>query len=428
MQIMKASHQRLLKRREFLRHTLAGATALGLPAWVHAETSHQLAGKLLGVTLQHPENPSEEKSSILELDLASGAVHYHELPDHRLGHSLVMLPDGGYFAVPYGDDDVSCLFLDEQFRATGEVKPPTGHGYAGHATLLPDGRHLFGHFNQSGYGDEEALDPDQTGQRYVVDRITGEVVETKATSILHAHDILLTRDQTHVIVGDDGTLSMRMGDTLKASDDPFALTPGTPQIVVFNAKDLAEVRRIPLDINGALVHLTEDREGRIVGASEQFVANNEAGLKALRDLLGDDVPMYVDHLNEALIKLGVELPYPGPLVRVNPESGDVATHLAPYHQMPFDVDMNRVTGRVFHVFTASGMMARFDPLKKSWGYFSTEPYGIQQPYSVTDIPGTSFMAINGFLEGVAVFDTLTMRQVIKFDTHNFGIKHIQYRA
>jgi len=34
------------------------------------------------------------------------------------------------------------LFLDAQFNTVAEIRPPDGHGFAGHAVLLPDGRHL----------------------------------------------------------------------------------------------------------------------------------------------------------------------------------------------------------------------------------------------------------------------------------------------
>ena len=96
--------------------------------------------------------------------------------------------------------------------------------------------------------------------------------------------------------------------------------------------------------------------------------------------------------------------------------------------MPFDVQFNSGTGRVFHVFTESNTLAQFDPSRNRWVYFNTELYGIETPYGLADIPGTNLMAINGFHDGIALFDTSNMLMVQKFETKNFGIKHLMFEA
>ena len=418
---------RPISRRTLLGYAGAGLLGLtGLPRiTVAAAADTTLRGRLLGISTQDPEDPSTELSSVVSLDLASGEVSYSALPHHRLGHSLLPLPDGGYFAVPFGDDDVGCLFLGPDLQTRSEIRAPAGHGFGGHAVLLPDGRHLLGHFNRSGYNQKHAIG--DTGALFVVDIARREVVRSMPSTILHGHDMILTRDGRHVIVGDDGTLDIMTGEDLKQAEDPFALEPGTPQLVVFDAGSLEPVRQIPLAINGALVHIVEGSEGRVFGAVEQFVANDESGLNALRLQLGEDVALYVDHLDESVVKMGIELPYPGPLVRVDPVSGDVDEQLAPFNQMPFDIALNAATGRVFNIFVMSHMLARWDPLKQSWGFFSTKVYDIERPYSVVDIPGTTMMAVNGFNEGIAVFDALSMGRIAHFDTRNYGIKHLLYQ-
>lgn len=44
-------------------------------------------------------------------------------------------------------------------------------------------------------------------------------------------------------------------------------------------------------------------------------------------------------------------------------------------------------------------LALFDPGNKAWGYFSTAAWGIEQPNGLINIPGTTLMAVNGFLRG-----------------------------
>lgn len=415
-----------IKRRELLSTGVASLAVLGLPSAGFAQRE-PLAGYLYGVSTLNPENMMEELSVVVRMSLADGKVTYHPLPEHKLGHSLTPLPDGGFFAVPYGDDATACLFLDADLNVQDQFAAPDGYGFGGHAALLPDGRHIFGHFNQAGYAKDKRR-PDQTGQRFVVDVQARKTISVSDTEILHGHDIILSRDGRHVIVGDDGTLEVKSPEELKeASEDPYALVAHSPSLTLFNADTFEHEKTIPLGINGSFVHIEQDGEGVVFGAVEQYVSRNEAGLGALRQLLGDDgdVERYVDSLAEEVFF--VELPYPGPLMRVDLDSGGLDEHLAPQNQAPFDIKLNTRTNRMFNVFTASNMLARFDPRKKTWGYFSTAAWGIEQPYGLIDIPGTTLMAVNGFLRGIAVFDTLTMSLVRFYTSENFGIKHLLYQ-
>ena len=385
-------------------------------------------GSIYGVSTLNPARRSEELSSIVRLDLTSGEVSYHELPEHRLGHSLLALPDGGYFAVPYGDDTTGCVFLDSNLKVLEVFNAPEGYGFGGHAAVLPDGKKIFGHFNKAGYQERRRANTD-TGRNFVLDIESREIVATQETDIILGHDIIVTRDGRRVLIGDDSTLEHRSTEDLEnATDSPFGLINHSPSIAVYDAMSFRHEKTLALDINGSFVHIEVDDEGSIFGAVEQYVGNTSAGHKALQELLGvdGDIERYVDSLADEFFD--IELPYPGPLVRVDIETGEKFEQLAPQHQAPFDIKLNQKTGRVFNVFTDSNMLARYDPLRKRWGHFSTAAYGIDQPYGLADIPGTTYMVINGFMKGVAVFDTLTMATIATYPTENFGVKHLLYQA
>jgi hypothetical protein len=413
-----------LTRRQVLELAMVGAAAAAPPSV--SVPRQPFAGRILGLCTLDPADGRNEVSRLVELDLVTGAVDYHDIGPYKFGHSLLKLPGGGYYATPYGDDEMGALFLDDKFRVTGEVKAPAGHGYGGHSVILPNGKNIFGHFNRTAY--EEKLAPEDTGRTYLLDIESRSVVESKPSDVLHGHDMLVTRDGRYIVVGDDGTIETRFGDALFQNENPFSLIPGEPQFVVFDATTLEQKRRIPLDINGAVVHIAEDNDGFIYGAVEQYVANNTAGHQALNTLLGDGAEKYVEMLDEELLADSQELPYPGPLLRTNLATGKVEEHVDAQNQMPFDVKLNSETGRVFHVFTQSNILAQFDPLRNRWTYFSTETYGIEMPYGLTDVPGTNLMVVNGFHDGMAVFDTTSMAMVKKFETKNFGIKHLMYEA
>ena len=418
-----------VSRRTFLKRSAAAVCALAAPQFAFGQEAG-LTGYVYGVSTINPKNRSEELSSIVRLNLESGKVTYHPLPEHRLGHSLVPLPDGGFFAVPYGDDTTGCVFLDHDLNIIEVFNAPDGYGFGGHVAVLPGDRQLFGHFNQAGYG-KHLRDKDDTGRNFVLDIETRKVIWTGETDIILGHDIAVTKDGAKVLVGDDSTLRRRETEELEAdTEDPFSLVNHAPSIVVYSADTFEYEKTIPLRINGSFVHIEVDEEGEVFGAAEQFIANSPVGHAALRDLLGEDdghMERYVDHMSEDY--LDHQLPFPGPLVRVDIETGNVVERkLDPLNQAPFDIKRNEQSGMILNVFTGSNSLSRYNPRKKKWGYFKTDHYGIQRPYGLADIPGTTFMAVNGFKKGIAVIDTLTMSTVATYPTENYGIKHLLYVA
>lgn len=413
-----------LTRRQALSYALVSTAIAASPSI--AAPKKPVGGRILGICTLDPADGWTEISNLVELDLLTGAIDYHDIGPFKFGHSLLQLPDGGYYATPYGDDQTSALLLDEKFRITGEVKAPKGHSYGGHSVLLPGNKHIFGLFNRIAY--EGKLDPENTGRTYLLDIESRSVVDSKPSGVLHGHDMLVTKDRRNIVVGDDGTIETRFGDVLYQNENPFSLIPGKPQLVVYDATTLEQKRKIPLDINGAVAHIAEDDMGFVYGAVEQYVANNTAGQRALDELLGGDTTMYLNLLDRELLSDTQELPYPGPLLRVNLTTGNVEEQVEARHQMPFDVKVNSRTGRIFHVFTESNTLAQFDPSRNRWAYFNTERYGIETPYGLADIPGTKLMAINGFHDGIALFDTSNMLMEQKFETKNFGIKHMVFEA
>ena len=415
----------MMNRRSFLKAgTAAGLTLAGPGLLRAADNQPALSGQLLAMTTVAPDDRSKEISSLLRLDLATGEPEFLALPDHRFGHSILPLVDGGYFAVPYGDDDTPCLFLDAALNPRGTLAAPPGHGFGGHAAPMPDGRHLFVHFNQTEY--DEPLTPEQTGQLAIVDIQTMQPVLTAPSGVLHGHDMLLTRDGRHIVVGDDGVLSSRHPAQAGDNQYPFSLEMHAPALVSFSTDNPTLINRQPLALNGCLVHITESPSGEIIGAVEQYVANNPDGLALLHDVIGDAEESFVEHLNTDVYRQ--ELPFPGPMVRVNLKTGELNPHLAELNQAPFEVSINETTGFAVNVFTGSDMLARFNPFTGRWSYFPTGAWGVTEPRGVVDIPGTTWMAVNGFWSGIAIFDVLTMSLVRRFDLPIHGVKHMTHLA
>jgi len=187
-------------RRQCLAGGMFGLSALffgkaGLAAsGAASRIPEKLEGRILGLTTAGPGMLSRGSASVmLTLDLVTGEQNLLSLDDYRLGHSLTPLPDGSYFAVPYGETEDPCLFLDRRFAVLDEFHAPRGYGFGGHAVLLPDNKYLVLHFNSAPKG--RLRDASDTGQLCLVDWESRSVVHARATDILHGHDMIVTRDR-----------------------------------------------------------------------------------------------------------------------------------------------------------------------------------------------------------------------------------------
>lgn len=404
----------LFGRRQVLQGGSVGlATLFTSVPWRSKGAESDINGRIIGLTTLDENGASWRRSELLSLDLASGEMRMSSLGRYRVGHSLIRLPGGGYFAVPYGDDRDPCLFLDEDFQVMDRLFAPEGHGFGGHALLLPDNKTLFTHFNYEG-GEQGAND---TGTIALVDIATRQVVHRAPSAILHAHHIILSRDGTTVILSDDGDIL-----TPFPENSPYSVIPYRPSLHLFNANNAEFMRTVDLRTNGGFVHIEEGMDGRIYGGIEQFVFRNEVGIRELRKQLGGETDAFVARFDpEAFPE---EIPLPGPLVGMDLASGQVTSSMSLDHLDPFDIRLNQATGLLLCVYTTSNMLARYDWDAAAWTYFSTGAFGINEPYGLIEIPGTSLMALNGYRRGIAVFDVRTMNLERYFDVPTHGLKHM----
>ncbi|MFT4633574.1 MAG: hypothetical protein ACI8PP_002742 [Candidatus Pseudothioglobus sp.] len=410
----------------FLGGILGGALASGhaFPVLASPARTATASGRIRGVTTSISNSNSFKTSNILTLELGTGGVEYSPIPGHLMGHSMIALPDGGYFAVPYGDSPYTCLFLNANLTIAGELKAEPGFGFGGHAVLLPNGRQLFGHFNRSELLNEPS--PDNFGEVFVVDLETKKIIHRQTSDVIHAHDMIISRDKNTVIVSDDGTLGSRNDNAMLSSGNPFEFIVAAPALKIYDTTSFALIKTVSLPINGSLVHIEQGLDGTVFGGVEQFVANNPTGLSALKAAIGKDAENYMQDLAGDPAEAAVA--FPGPLIRIDLNTGGVKEHVAVQHQDPFDLKCNAHSGYLLNVFTTSNQLSRFDPASEQWDYVDTKKYGVEEPYGVVDLPGTPLMAINGFQRGIAIIDVTTMALVNHFDTETYGLKHMLFDA
>ena len=409
-----------MPRRTLLKIGALGGIHAATRAWSALATT--TSGRIRGVTTSIIRSNSFKTSNILSLELNSGRIDYYPLPGHLRGHSLLSLPGEGHFAVPYGDATATCLFLNSDMAIVAELQAEPGFGFGGHAAVLPNGRQLFGHFNRTELLDKPSAS--NFGEIFVVDLQTRKVVHRQQSDVIHAHDMIISRDKKTVILSDDGTLGSRDDDALLNTSNPFEFIVAAPALKIYDATSFALLKTVPLPINGSLVHIEQSLDGTVFGGVEQFVATNPIGMAALTAVIGEDAERYVQDLTGDPPEVAIA--FPGPLIRVDLNTGDVQQHVAAQHQDPFDLKCNAHSGYLINVFTTSNQLSRFNPTTAQWDYVDTKEYGVEEPYGVVDLPGTPLMAINGFTRGIAIIDVTTMARVKYFNVETFGLKHMLF--
>ena len=390
-------------RRQFL---FASSIALSAPRLI-ASSQYSLQGTVLGLTTLN--GMRKEQSELFSLNLASGVADFQPLPNYRFGHSLESLWGGRWLAIPYGDDQAPCLLLSRDGEVLEQLSPPPGYAFGGHAVVVAAGTSVFLHYNP--------IQKLSTGGGFgeIIDLRTGQREARTETTIIHAHDMLLSANG-QIVVADDGVL-----DT--DADDPYLFKPIRPALHYFN-QDLSLAKIVDLDINGSLVHIAEDKQANITGAAEQYIRRNKAGHEELSRLLGDSAEDYFARFDPEIY--GQDVPMPGPVITIDAAGQSTRAQARDGIQLePFDTLFNPATGVTCCVFTESNTIV-WRKSHQPWQHQKLEDYGIKTPFGLTNLGDTGLIAVNDFDQGVAILDARSMSLVRFYDLPTQGLKHLSY--
>ncbi|MCB1614459.1 MAG: hypothetical protein KDI30_00455 [Pseudomonadales bacterium] len=415
MENTPSSRRHFLKQFSFATAALAGYHPL---AAMCGSRPAGLSGQIYGISskqLSPAQNQKGNGSTLIHLDLNKGFTRYHLLPDYHSGHSLIEIDPDNFYCTPYsGKQPSPCLFLDSAFNITARIDAPEGFAFGGHSALLPDGKTIFGCFNPTNRFKQN------TGIAYLVDTATKKLVKTFNTPLLHAHDMIVSIDQQHIIVSDDGTVEGPID-----SNSPFSEIIQDPAVYFFNCNTLEIDKKVQHGHNGSFVHIDQDQDGSIYGAIEQFIYADAKPELYLEPLLHEKTAAYIASYNK-----GGEIPLPSPMVRISASdkrAESISAQLE-YHTNPFDIKFNTNSGYLVNVFVDSNTLVRYNPRNGKSDYFSTTDYGISKPFGLANLGNTSLMALSGFDRGIAVFDTNDMSYVTCFSQENHGLRHMIFKA
>lgn len=398
-----------MNRRDFLKLT----TLASVPWFVKANPrqSQKLPGRLLGLTTL--DDDLVERTELFSLNLKTGDHGFKPLGNYQFGHSLEALANGHWLAIPYGDDQVDCLVLNNEGEILNSISAPEQMGFGGHGAVLPNGAHVFLHFNQS------KRQVSGQGIAAIVDTRSGKVLRQTETQIMHAHDIIMAQSG-HIVIADDGVI-----ETNDSEQGAVLMQPIQPALHFFN-QSLDQERSIALPINGSVVHIAEDGNNNIKGSVEQYVRRNEAGKRLFKQLLNEDPEAYFNRFDPTVFSNDV--PLPAPIVSAQPSGSVVEEALTLDHQDPFDMVYNTKAKASVCVFTESNRLAVKQDEEPIWRYVNTETFGLTSPFGLASIDGTAMIAVNGFDQGLAIINAKTLELVRYHDVPTHGVKHLSYSA
>jgi hypothetical protein len=362
-------------------------------------------------------------SVLTTLNLASGAVRQTPL-DLAEGHAAMSLGDGRILCTPLDKD--TCLVVDAEHKVIKPFVAPAGFAYGGHALVLPERRLILVALCAA-----QARTPADVGKLQVYDLDSLELVDEVPTDGLHPHEIQVITGANELALSQYGSL-----DVPKA---PFEYNVVDPKLTILDAQTFKPKRHYSqADFNAMVTHMRVARDGAAYFVLTQFIAASA---------FPDDAAKGEDGFAAAALELErrlghprtFPLPYqalqdrmlapPLPFVRVETQTGrrQIIDLGDARHLRSQSVAYNAATDQAIALYYHSDNLVLFRPPNDADVITGAE-LGLVDIRGVTDIPGTTLIAVMGTNRGVSVFDLAARKLVANWPTTNFADTHLYYDA
>jgi hypothetical protein len=403
--------------------TVAKETAATAP-----ETAPSLKGLVHGLGLEgrlYPgwENTRRKGASILTtLNLADGSVRQTPLTMGE-GHAAMSMEDGRILCVAHHQN--KSMVVDPQHKVIAEFTSPETHVYGGHGLIFPK-RNIF--IMPMRYAVQK--DVKDYGRMQVYDLKTLKLLDEVETGGLHPHEV-------HEIPGTDELITTHYGD-IKAKRPPFVHNVVETKLTILDANTFKPKRHYSQqEFNAMVTHMRVDKDGWAYYVLTQYIAwpdkdkvpeGQDAFTIAAAELekvMGRkrDFPIPYQSLEDR------QFPLPLPFVRVNTQTGErqIINAGDKHHLRSQSVGYNSVTGYAIAVYYQSDNLVLHTPGHDP-EVITANQLQLQDIRGVTDIPGTSMIAVMGTHRGASVMDLATRKVVAHYPTLNYGDTHLYYDA
>lgn len=366
--------------------------------------------------------PDKGVNVVTSLDLATGHVRQTPLL-MREGHAAMSMGDGRILCLAQHAN--KSLVIDPAHTEISELISPERYQFSGHGLIVPH-RNIFAVTLHH----ELQLNAKDYGLVHVYDLKTLKLLDEISTEGLQPHEI-------HPIPGVDELAMTHYGDIF-SERKPFEHNVVDSKLTILDAATFRPKRHYPQrDFDAMVTHMRVDRYGWAYFVMTQYIRwprlrdvppGSDAFATASRlldETMGRtrDFPLSPHSLEEHM------LPVPLPFVRVNTQTGERQiinagdqNHLRS-QSVAYSQDANTAIALYYHsdCLVVHGLGSEPQVITGAQLHL-TDIRG------VTEIPGTSLIAVMGTYRGISVMDLSDQTLVASYPTLNFGDTHLYYDA
>jgi hypothetical protein len=364
--------------------------------------------------------PDKGVNVITSLDLANG-----------LARQTPILMRGGHAAMSMGDGRILCLaqhekkslVLDPAHGTILELTSPEKYLFSGHGLVLPRRNILAVTLRH-----ELQLTPTDFGLIHVYDLRTLELLDRISTEGLQPHEI-------HPVPNTDELVLTHYGDIF-SERKPFEHNVVDAKLTILDATTFRPKRHYSQqDFDAMVTHMRVDDDGWAYFVLTQYIR-----WPRLRDVpVGSDPFAAASRLLDNTMNQKRDFPLsphaledrmlavPLPFVRVNSQTGErQIIHAGDCnHLRSQSVAYSREAGKAVALYYHSDCLVVHEA-KGTTGVITAAELQLNDIRGVTEIPGTSMIAVMGTARGTSVMDLNDRVLVATYPTMNYGDTHLYY--
>jgi Protein of unknown function (DUF1513) len=366
--------------------------------------------------------PDQGVNIVTSLDLATGRTRQTPVL-MREGHTAMSMRDGRILCLAQHAN--KSLVLDPAHTTISELTSPERYQFSGHGLIVPD-RNIFAVTLHH----ELQLDAKDYGLVHVYDLKTLKLLDEISTGGLQPHEI-------HPIPGVDELAVTHYGDIF-SERKPFEHNVVDSKLTILDAATFRPKRHYPQrDFDAMVTHMNVDRYGWAYFVLTQYIRwprlrdvspGSDAFATASRlldETMGRrrDFPLSPHSLEDHL------LPVPLPFVRVNTQTGErqIINAGDQNHLRSQSVAYSREANKAVALYYHSDCLV-VHGLGSEPEVITGEQLHLTDIRGVTEIPGTSLIAVMGTYRGISVMDLSDHTLVANYPTLNFCDTHLYYDA
>lgn len=357
-------------------------------------------------------------SVLTSLDLATGLPRQSLIPIAG-GHVTCNLPDNRILCVAHHES--KSVVVDRQHNLLAEIITDPEHVFGGHGLLQPDRNVILLPQKR-----KRALGIADLGSLLVYDARTFRLLDQVETGGIHPHEL-------QPIPGTDELAVTHYGDI--ATEDPvFMHNVVDPKLSVLDARTLRPKRHYPQrGLKAMVTHMRVAEDGWAYLVLTQYIRLQGGDARKAYDtavsLLERAIGRKMTFAMPQPALTERKLPVPLPMLAIHTQTGEskVINTGDCNHLRSQSVAYSRNAGVAVGVYAQSNTLVVV-PSNGQPTAIRGESIGLRNMRGVTEIPGSTCVAVMGAYRNAVVFDLRRMTTVASYATINYLDTHLTYSS